>query len=305
MKIFEFLLILSIVFSKFSLSAQYYEIAGKAIDLSNMKTIDSVLIYNFSKYGGQFQEVVSDADGFFVFDNLRKGSHDLSFMKKGYKTKFETFKIKDSSIFIEVYLIPNDSPQVYKIEDIASTDNYHGGFGVDFYNPPLKNYDNPFKNYFSIEYIYSFKKKICSYDQIGFEFSPLKLVWGNLNNDSVITPIVYGTERYFGYYVNTKIYNRIFFFKNKNSGAPGLIMDLGISYEFPLTYRYKYFDGNSAYMIKNIHNYKELELFARFGYDVFLIKAGYVPFNVLKEGYPQPPPFQVGFELNFPSRLIY
>ena len=290
-------------FSISSLSySQNYRITGTIVNGDTKQPIDSAVVYLFGKGYLEYTHWVTDSTGKFLFDGLGTGRYNLHFYHDTYKSGQKMIRITDSSVYFQLYMFHVDSSGVSRVDDIAYEDNYHGGFAVNFYNPDIS---PEFKSSFNIEYIYSFKKKVTTYDQIGLDLIPIKLVWHNLNRDTTIANEKYKAERYFGYYLSAFVYNRLIINKQRKTGFPGLFLDLGVGYEFPLYFRYMYkIDSDHKTTMSRIHRMNEFVGMARLGFDVISIKATYRFSDIIKNNYPEPPKFKIGIEFNFPNRYI-
>lgn len=281
---------------------QNYQISGTIVNADTKQPIDSAVIYIFGKGYLKFTHIITDSTGQFQFDSLSAGRYNFHLYHDYYKTGQKMIEITDSSVHCRLDMFHIDSSGVSHIDDIAYEDNYHGGFAVNFYNP---NINSEFKSSFNIEYIYSFKKKVTSFDQIGLDLIPIKLVWNKLNNDTLITTEKYKSERYFGYYLSAFAYNRFIINKQRKTGYPGLFLDLGVGYELPLYFKYSYKpDSDNKTITGNIHKMNKFVGLVRLGFDAVSIKATYRFLDILKDNYPEPPKFKIGIELNFPKRYM-
>ena len=86
-----------------SLSASTQNVSGVVLDEKTNKPIPLANLYAVQLHAG----VITDYEGKFVFKNLPKASIQIRVSSVGYETKITTINASDSSIGIEILLIPS------------------------------------------------------------------------------------------------------------------------------------------------------------------------------------------------------
>jgi len=230
------------------------------------------------------------------FNNLKPGSYSfhmyvndtlrLSYpgiiLKEGlHKTIYvHDYVDFDDSITTEYY--PDDAFGIFRFKfspasfsvapEIAALYEFEAGYGGAFY--PGKNRRLGFGGgyLFSLRYVDFTKNGLSDHDD----------------------PFM---ERYFNVNLGWYLHTRLVPFRRKDK-SPGLILDIGAKYNFPLYFRHAYRVDNRKYHRQWIHQYKDLSAYAdiiinqKFG-----LSAEYRLSDYLKAGYPELPRWVFGINL--------
>ena len=290
-------LLLILLFTSLNLTAQTYTISGKIVDSDTQEPIEGVSVILIGPTDVHYFSALTRESGFYDFNDLKPANYHLHFLHEYYEAVHREVMIADQSLEINVDMV-NTNPGQQESDYLKPWNNQHSSFAVNFYNPSLNETSQAFKSSWSMEWIYSVKKHITRFNQIGFEIN-FRQSWHNLNQDSMITSEVYQVERYSGVTLSPYIYNR-FLLSKSSTLYPGIFLDIGTGYEFPISFRYIYkANKNEKTIIRGIHNYKEFRAMARFGYGPITFKGSYRFFDVLAAPYIQPPKMTFGIELQF------
>lgn len=282
--------------------SQTYKISGRIIDGNTEAGLDSVYLNFFIKEYKEWKWVETDPNGYFEFDSLVPGKHNLQIRRESYKTRHMLIEITDHSITEDVKIYRKGSPVDLAVEDLAFADIQHMGFAWTFYNPPHRSKSELFSSSVKFELFSAYKAKISNVNQVGIEISPLSLVWHQFDTDNQGGTELKENEKYFGAYFTLGVFHRLILSKRKKKGTLGSFLDLGIAYELPYLFRYSYLTGtNHKHLLKNIHKRNEFSTCLRLGFDIFSLKASYRLSNIMKAGYLSPPKLKIGVEFGFSS----
>lgn len=124
------------------------------------------------------------------------------------------------------------------------------------------------------------------------------------------------TSRYLGtrtlnkYYssliVSAGMINRFTFYNNKLLGKDGLKLDLGIVYNFPLSFKQVVrADDHTKIITRHIHRYNDFSAIVRLSYKYIGLQAEYKIFNSLRYGYTEIPTLRAGIIFLIPVPTDY
>ena len=257
--------------------AQVYELQLQVVDGDTRQPIDSVTCSLSGARHSAYRVEYTDTTGRLTIQGLKKGRYGLFLFHPRYKTYQGSVSIKDSAVHKQVLLYHIHSPHASEAQalgDLAERDFMHGGFAMYFYAPPVGQEPGLYDVNMGVEWLYSYKTKLTSYNQLGIDLIPVKLVWHSLFKDTLVTKEIFDAERYFGWYSSVFVYNRLIMSRQRRGGFLGAFLDIGLGYEFPITYKYSYRPSrDSKYILKRLHKYNEVSAIARLGFDYYSIKA--------------------------------
>lgn len=124
--------------------------------------------------------------------------------------------------------------------------------------------------------------------------------WTNFDKNHSISPqFKHQEERYYYWNFNMLLFGRLTSYNNKTWGNDGLNLDAGISYNFPLIYRYVLIQNSTKTIKSHIHKYNDFSTIIRLGYSSVYFTFEYRLTNFLKEAYPEQPKYKLGIAISF------
>ena len=135
------------------------------------------------------------------------------------------------------------------------------------------------------------------YISFGQQFgSSMNYTYFNRNN-SLVPYLEKDSEKYYYWNINYLVFTRLTTFNNKTWNTKGIFLDGGISYNFPLMFRYVVTEGNTKVVTSRIHRYNDFSGVIRLGYKPISIMFEYRLTNFLDEEYPEQPKIKLGISL--------
>lgn len=234
----------------------------------------------------------------FSFALQKNTKYTVEFDKWDYYFFDTIIDLKDTSVFLDIKLVHTSDDNFRDTSRLNFTIN----FSYDFLIIPVEENDKNFNWHFATELYgmdFSFRKNKPI--QFGLKYTPIKLGWTGIKNDTLITTEPHIKERYYELSTSLFAYTR-FVLSKKTSNKIGLFFDLGAAYVLPYTFKYTFLeDKNTKTMTKRIHNTNDFRVMLRVGYHAVALKAEYHLTKTLKSGYLQQPRLKVGVEFLIPT----
>lgn len=226
----------------------------------------------------------------------------------------------DSLDFATLNHIQVDTPQVniynfnlnnypYKRYKHQVTDTVYGDiqkveislntlYGNNTWHEPIhKNYNE----LYSGEVACNFYSPIAKYYSIGGKVG-IQYANTNFYNDTsryLGTPTL--SKFYSSWIISGGLINRFTFYNNKLLSKDGLKLDLGIIYNFPLSFKEVVrADDNTRIITRHIHRYNDFSAIVRFSYKYIGLQAEYKIFNSLRSRYTEIPTLRAGIVFLIP-----
>jgi hypothetical protein len=230
-------------------------------------------------------KIIADSVDFATFnhikvDSLKMNEYDFNMYHHSYPTDkhSENDTIKDDIQKIEVSLNTLYGNNTWH-ETIHK--NYNelcsGELAFNFYSPVAKHY--------------SIGAKIGGqYYKTGF-YNDTSRYLGNRTLSKYYSSLI----------VTGGLINRFTFYNNKLVHKDGLKLDLGIVYNFPLSFKQVVrADDNTKIITRHIHRYNDFSVVARLAYKYIGIQAEYHIFNFLRSAYTETPSLRAGIVFFIP-----
>jgi len=227
-------------------------------------------------------------------DSLFPGIYTIEIIKN------DTLLFKMSNIVLKEdtvsdYAVCYTEPIYYPIDDGIIYPEMESYFGL-LYGPNIYNEDPYTFGSFTCK-----MGVICNighylkYLNLGYIFGG-EVVYTAFNNDTTMyppTPVKF--ERYFNFNLNFGFYNRISLYdKYKSESKRGMEIDIGGTYDFPISFRHVYKRSKQKTITKGLHQYNNFSAFCRVGYFPFSFVFEYRIFDFIKGEFPEEPKFKIG-----------
>lgn len=194
---------------------------------------------------------------------------------------------------VSQYTIDVENPYFKSKYDTISDLEIYSGL---FYGPNIINESPYIMGSFSYNLgvninLAKYCKHFSSWLIYGFEYA-----YTAFNNDTTMyppAPVKY--ERYSNLNLNLGFFNRFSFFKSdENSITESLVLDLGLSYNFPIVFRHMYNIDNRKFVTMGLHQFSNFSVFSRFSYGSVAITGEYRIFDYVKGDFPEVPMLRLG-----------
>lgn len=227
----------------------------------------------------------------FKNDSIYHTFSDIS-LDNGYKIYYRiNLDAKTSSEIIEN---GEKLPDVYNpvLNSYVETD--FGYIEFDYGQGFVEASDYPVKHYFRLAGGGSFLKPASRHFGLGHTMI-YDLAWTKPKNDTfLVTTPNRGTEKYFRFGLEYKLFFHLTTFNQKAPSKNGVYLDLGAAYNLPILFRHSVIYANHKDIIRKIHRYNDLSAFVRIGIGKVGAILNYRIFDYVNGPYPQNPKISLG-----------
>lgn len=233
-----------------------------------------------------FEEIIIE------IDSLMPGVYNIELYRDD--TLFiRRYNIVSKQDTISQYIIDIGNPSFESENDTISDLEIYTGL---FYGPNIIK-ENPYV-LGSFSYKLGINNNLANYgNHFSFWFLyGVEYTYTAFDNDTTMyppAPVKY--ERYSNLNLNVGFYNRFSFFKSsENEITEGLVVDMGLSYNFPIVFRHMYGIDNRKYVTKGLHQFNNFSVFSRFSYGYIAVTGEYILFDFVKDDFPEVPKLRLG-----------
>lgn len=222
---------------------------------------------------------------------------------------FNHIKVDSAKVNTYTFNLYQHAYRMYKrpIKDTIAQDEQKMEVSLNTLYGNNTGYETIHKNYnelLSGELAFNFYTPVAKYYTIGGK------IGGQYNN----TGFYNDTSRYLGnrtlsksyssLVINFALINRFTFYNNKLLHKDGLKLDLGIAYNFPLSFKQVVrADDNTKIITRYIHRYNDFSAIVRLAYKYIGIQAEYHVFNFLRSAYTEAPKLRAGIVFFIPATV--
>jgi|GEM_PF-2937268 len=274
----------------------YFNLYGNTYDNEHL-TIqilkdDSVIV--------EHKEFIRDVE--IYTDSLKAGSYKVRYFinfKKDILGEIKNVKIIEEEL-TKVIFYP---PRKYTTNNLTDTLSYFdtGGYALINFSTG-NNFINPDNEIFSGYNQFGFQiggtSSLFRFAKIGQQFGS-NMNYTYFNESKSLAPnFDKDTEKYYYWNLSYMIFLRATFYNNYKKNK-GLFLDGGISYNFPLLFRYVLVKGDTKTVTKKIHHYNDFSAIFRLGYQPIAFTFEYRLTNFLDKNFPEQPKMKVGVSFIF------